>query len=118
MQSYVVLTIIGTMNSSDSLQHISLHFGLPYRFDYPTLWTRISVLYTNRAGYCRVSPVPFKHCVNIPLPLRRERTTLHFQILHVVYCLHHTSSGSTFLVVLRLRRSSIHFMLRTANLPH
>ena len=39
-----------------------------------------------------------KYYVNIPPPIRRGRTTLHFRILSVACCLHLSVSGSTFLI--------------------
>jgi len=61
----------------------------------------------------REIPSSCRRCVNIPLPVRRGRTTQHFGLL-VVYCLHPVRSGSAFPIL--FRRSSIRFMLRTANL--
>ena len=89
---------------------------------HPTTHTTLSLLscvtYTNSYHFWIVWVLPSSNTgfLNIPLPLRRERIISHFQFLEIICCLHQSESGSTFLFIANLRRSSIHFMLRTVSL--
>jgi hypothetical protein len=98
MQGCVVPAIMGTMTSSDFSHHIAL--------DFPG-WVIPLLLISNLCFFqdpvfffemMRDLPSSYRYCGNIPLPLRRGRALLHFQILRNACGLRPRVSGSAFLI--------------------
>jgi len=113
-QSYVVFTIIGTMASSDFSHHIVSDFpfyGYTSTYSQPLLYSKTGFY----MRWCETSPVPIWTFLTFHYPYAEEgwHRISRFFVSPTAFAPSLQARPSCYLP---LRRSSIHFMLRTANL--